>query len=734
MCHADQHKAWTDSHHDLAMQEATDETVLGDFTGATFDDHGRITTFGKKDSKFVVTTDGPDGKLREYPVAYTFGVSPLQQYLLPIDGGRLQALSIAWDSRPKEAGGQRWFHLYPDENVDHLDELHWTKPSQNWNYTCADCHSTNLQKNYDLASNTYDTKWSEINVACEACHGPGSRHVEWAQRAAASDGQYAENDQKGLEIVFDDRRGIGWEIDPKTGNGVRSAPVTTRKEIETCARCHARVTPIWDEFEYGHPILDSRLTTLLEEELYFADGQNRGEVYEYRSYLQSKMYHQGVTCSDCHDPHSLTLRGTGNSVCASCHAVERFDTPAHHFHEADSPGAQCVACHMPERTYMVIDKRRGHAIRIPRPDLSIRLGSPNACNLCHTDQTNEWADQAMAKWYGPARKAGPHYGDAIQMGREGLPGAERSLASLATMTDMPGIVRATALSLLGRFVTEDTEYAVEGGLRAGDPIVRIGAVRAARGLPGERQMRLLFPLIGDAVRAVRLEAIEVIAALPQDALTPLQRAALGRAAEEYRRSRLAAAEQPGSHVDIGNLERGLGRIDAAEAAYQTALRLDDRYAPAYVNLADLKRAGGDDKSAETILREGLVRIPRNQDLRFAMGLLRVRGGNTRQGLESLAKAVELHPDQSHYVYVYAVALDAEGRTDEALDVLRRSHERRPRERELLSGLISICHQRRRFEEALDYARRLADLVPGDAQVLQVVESLTHQLGEQSSNP
>lgn len=712
------------------MQEATDETVLGDFSGATFNDHGRTTTFGKKNGRFVVTTDGPDGQLSEFPVAYTFGVYPLQQYLLPHDGGRLQALSIAWDSRPKEAGGQRWFHLYPDENIDHLDELHWTKPSQNWNYTCADCHSTNLQKNYDLASNTYDTKWSEIDVACEACHGPGSRHVEWAQNPAATVKKYPTDNQKGLEVVFDDRRGVGWEIDARTGNGVRSRPVTTRKEIETCARCHARVTPIWDEYEYGHPILDSRLTTLLEEELYFADGQNRGEVYEYRSYLQSKMYHQGVTCSDCHDPHSLTLRGTGNSVCAMCHAVERFDTPAHHFHKPGSTGAQCVACHMPERTYMVVDKRRGHAIRIPRPDLSIRLGSPNACNLCHTDQTNEWADQAIAAWYGSQRKAGPHYGDAIQMGREGYPQAESSLASLATMADMPGIVRATALSLLGRYLSPSSQYAVVSGLRAPDPIIRIGAVRAARGLTPEEQLAYVFPLMGDSVRAVRLEAVELIAGLPHDSLDSRQRGALLKAANEYRRSRLAAAEQPGSHVEIGNLERGLGQMAAAEAAYRTAIRLDDRYPPAYVNLADLKRASGDDKSAEIILREGLAKIPGNADLYFAMGLLQIRLGNSKQGLESLARAVELSPDQSHYTYAYAVALDTDGQTDAALDLLRKAHDRRPRERELLSGLISICHQRRRIDDALDYARRLADLVPGDAQVLQVVESLSNQTRDQ----
>lgn len=728
-CHSKEFESWKGSHHDLAMQEATDQTVLGDFNHAQFESFGHVTTFDKKDGKFLVRTDGLNGEPTEYQVAYTFGVFPLQQYLLPLAGGRLQALSIAWDTRPKDSGGQRWFHLYPDEDISANDELHWTQPSQNWNYTCADCHSTNLQKNYDLKSNTYATTWSEIDVACEACHGPGSGHVEWAANPSAY--ASAKNDQKGFEVIFDDRRGVGWEIDLKTGSGVRSSPITSRKEIETCARCHARSTPIWDDFEYGHPILDSRLTTLLEENLYFADGQNRGEVYEYRSYLQSKMYHKGVTCSDCHDPHSLTLRGTGNSVCALCHSVDRFDTPKHHFHKAGSPGATCAGCHMPERTYMVIDKRRGHSIRIPRPDLSRRLGSPNACNLCHEDRTNEWAEEAIARWYGPNRNSGPHYGDAIYLGREGYPQAESGLAALATMKDAPGIVRATALSLLGRYVSDKSAYAIQLGLGDSDAIVRVGAVRGARSLPEEKQREIIFPLLNDPIRAVRMEAVEALTSIPIEAMDATRRSMIDRVAEEYRRSRLAAAEQPASHVDIGNLERGLNRMDAAESAYRMAIRLNGRYAPAYTNLADLYRVRGNDPAAEGVLREGLAKVEDDADLNHALGLLQIRAGQLEASVSTLAKAVALDPDNAHYNYVYAVALDSFNQTDRAIEVLRMASSRRPRERELLSGLISICHQHHRIAEALDYARQLAELVPGDEQILQVIESLTKQLDNPS---
>ena len=137
-CHEDEHNLWQGSHHDLAMQPATAETVLGDFSGATFEYFGTTSTFLRKNDTFHVRTDGPDGELTEYPIAYTFGLDPLQQYLIEMPGGRLQALSILWDSRAKAEGGQRWYHLYPDEPIRAGDELHWAGLNQNWNFMCAD--------------------------------------------------------------------------------------------------------------------------------------------------------------------------------------------------------------------------------------------------------------------------------------------------------------------------------------------------------------------------------------------------------------------------------------------------------------------------------------------------------------------------------------------------------------------------------------------------------------------
>ena len=370
-CHAREHAAWKGSDHDLAMQLADGKSVLGDFANAKFTYAGTTSTFSRRDGKFFVNTDGPDGKLADYEIKYAFGVRPLQQYLIELPGGRLQALGIAWDSRPKTQGGQRWFHLYPNQNIKAGDPLHWTGVQQNWNFQCAECHSTNLRKNFDAKSGTFDSKWDEINVACEACHGPGSSHVAWANKRRRLAGAPA---SKGLALALDERKGVTWMPVAETGNAKRSAPRTTTRELGMCARCHGRASRISDDYVHGKPPQDTHRLALLEDGLYWNDGQMRDEVYNWGSFAQSRMHAQGVTCSDCHEPHSLQLRAPGNGVCAQCHLPAKFDTARHTHHADGTPGAACAACHMPTTTYMGVDPRHDHSLRIPRPEVAAQAG------------------------------------------------------------------------------------------------------------------------------------------------------------------------------------------------------------------------------------------------------------------------------------------------------------------------------------------------------------------------
>jgi len=289
-CHSDQVAQWSDSHHDLAMQPANEETVRGDFDNVSLSHFGKMSFFYKEDEKFMVRTEGPEGDIRSYQIKYTFGVEPLQQYLIEFSGGRVQALSLAWDTRAKNKGGQRWFHLYPDEQIPHTDELHWTKMSQNWNSMCAECHSTHLEKNYNPLKKKFDTTWSEIDVSCEACHGPGADHVSWAKHQT---GVKAKDPTKGLVLQLDERRDINWIMNPETGTAIRSKSRDSSKEIGMCARCHARRSPISQQYVHGQPLMDHYLPRLLDEGMYYADGQIDDEVYVYGSFIQSKMHQAG---------------------------------------------------------------------------------------------------------------------------------------------------------------------------------------------------------------------------------------------------------------------------------------------------------------------------------------------------------------------------------------------------------------------------------------------------------
>ncbi len=445
-CHTAETQRWKGSHHALAMQAATPTTVLGNFADAKLDHFGVVTTFHRDGDKFMVRTDGPDGVLHDYQIAYTFGVYPLQQYLVAFPGGRYQALGIAWDSRPKEQGGQRWFHLYPDQKLSAGDPLHWTGRDQTWNYMCADCHSTNLRRNFDLATNTYATTWTDIDVSCEACHGPGSRHIAWA-KTHGSAGAYDAPDHMGLTAWLKPTDSGQWEMNPDTGIARRTAPLVSA-ELDGCAACHSRRKVIAANQPPGTPFLDANLPAYLEPGLYHADGQIDGEVYEYGSFLQSRMHAAGVTCSNCHDPHSLKLRAEGNALCAQCHMPAKFDVPSHYHHDPGSAGAQCVNCHMPTKTYMVVDARRDHSIRVPRPDLSVAIGTPNACTTCHTGRSAEWAAQAVSEWFPHGRQTLPQYGTALHAGRAGTANAEQQLDRLILDKNQPAIARGSALLLL----------------------------------------------------------------------------------------------------------------------------------------------------------------------------------------------------------------------------------------------------------------------------------------------
>jgi tetratricopeptide (TPR) repeat protein len=713
-CHAEEDELWSGSHHDLAMQEAGPGTVLGDFDDASFTYGDVTTTFATRDGRYVVRTDGADGALQDFEVAYTFGVEPLQQYLIALPGGRLQALGIAWDSRPRTDGGQLWFHLYPNEAADHRSVLHWTRFSQNWNLMCAECHSTDLRPNYDAAADRYETTWSELDVSCEACHGPGSRHVAWARAG----GSGAPEPSLGLLVDLGPGDDAVWNVDPATGLATRSVPRRSQAEVETCARCHSRRASIHED-GHGVPLLDTHQPALLLDPLYFADGQPRDEVYVYGSFLQSRMYRQGVTCSDCHNPHTLRVGGDGNARCAGCHLPARFDAPSHHRHEAGSPGASCVACHMPATTFMGVDARRDHSFRVPRPDLTASIGVPNACASCHADRTAQWASEAVTRWHGPPE---PHFAEPLTLARAGARGASAALASLAAGDAAP-IVRATAVAELRGSTDPAARGAIDAAARAEEPLLRLAAVAALESWPPAARVGALAPLLADPLRAVRIEAARSLAAVPSTMLPEARRAERDRALEEYRAAQALHADRAESHVNLGVIAAGQRNLSEAEAAFETAIARNPFFVPAYVNLAEVYRIQARDEDAARLLADAIERVPDAADLHHALGLVRVRQGRRDAALGSLRRAAALAPGEPRYAYVLGVALNSDGQREAALAELRRAHEVRPSDRDVLLALATISRDSGALAESIVYARELVALSPEEPEARQLLSEL-----------
>jgi len=730
-CHESQAKEWRASDHARAMDVASETTILGDFSGATFTRAGITSSFFRRDGRFFVRTDGPDGTLHDYEIKYTFGYRPLQQYLVEFPGGRLQCLSIAWDTRPTAQGGQRWFHLYPRERVTHVDPLHWTGPNQNWNYMCADCHSTNVRRNYDLASNAYKTTWSEINVSCETCHGPGSAHVVWAEdrqrrglkgRDATSMGLLVQ----GLRAM--DYSGFGLGDATRVAARLADRP-RQRAEIQACAPCHARRGPITDVPDFGRTFLDSYRPALLTDGLYHPDGQMLEEVYEYASFTQSKMYRAGVTCSDCHNAHSLKQRGTGNNVCLHCHLPLNYDTPAHHHHKPGTDGALCRSCHMRTTTYMVVDPRYDHSMRVPRVDYSIKYGIPNACTTpCHEAKSLAWANQAIVRWYGPRRARGNDYVMALDAARRDLPGAEQALRAAVLDQQFPPIARATAVEALGNLLSPASMDALHAGLSDPDAIVRAAAARVLEHAPAADRWRLGSRLLTDPVRLVRAWAAFSLAGTHPTMLSAPESEELARGVREAIALELAVAERPEAHLNLGLLHMRQGLASEAEAELNVALRLDPRNVPALVNLADLCRATGREGEAEEHLKAALGIEPKAADVVHALGLLYVRTQRHVEALASLKRAYDLRPADRRYGYVYAVALDSRGGTADAVRVLTAVQRARPADRDVLAALAAFEAKLGHWAAASAWAQKLVDLRPEDAEARALLARIDREGG------
>lgn len=714
-CHAEQARDWKESDHDWAMREAKEGNVLGNFAGVSFSDAGLTTRFFRKDGQYFVNTEGADGKPADFRILYTFGYRPLQQYLVAFPGGRLQALTVAWDSRPASAGGQRWFSLYPGQRFAPTDALHWTGRYQNWNAMCADCHSTNLLKNYDEQHDSFASTWHEQNVGCQSCHGPAQAHVDWASQADKT--KTAAPRPMGLAVDFQ-------ALDAKA-------------LVEQCAYCHSRRQSLGHGAQPGHPLLDSALPASLRPDLYHADGQIQGEVYEYGSFTQSKMYAAGVACTDCHNPHSTRLKIEGNGLCQQCHneqpparlpslQAKNYDSPEHHHHQSESAGAQCVNCHMPQTTYMQVDPRRDHSLRIPRPDLAEKAASPDACTRCHTGKSPAWAVKAIDGWFANPKRP-PHYGELLHALEQGRGDALAPLTALIEDLGKPAIVRASAAERLAQQGAPALPT-LQKALSDDSALVRAYAIVGFSSLPPVQRVQRLLPLLDDSTPVVRDEALRALAGIPLIALPESRRATFQQQLDDYERRLRANADLPGNRLNLAVLlERTERQLEAMEQ-YRRALKLDPYFSPARVNLVTLANASLRQDEAEQTLREGLALhdVPQADrgNLAYMLALLLVERTQPVEAVSWLEAAAEALPTNPRIRYNQGLLLLQLQQREQARQALEAGLAQAPVDADLLYALIYLHGSGGEREAAVRYWHRLQKAAPADPRL----EPLRGQLG------
>lgn len=722
-CHLKEYSDWQGSDHDNAMDVATPESVKGDFNDVIFRSaNGTESSFYKRDGKYFVKTPGPGGEIAEFQITHTFGIRPLQQYLVPFDSGRLQCLPIAWDTERK-----RWFSLpdsiYKDENLTSDNWLYWTNNGQNWNGMCADCHTTNLKKGYNVHTHIFTTSWSDIDVNCEACHGPGSKHILWAN----------------LPVMNRPEGDMGLVV--QTGN------ITPQELVNQCARCHARRS-VQDDFDpemYHQDVMNYMIPQLPVPSVYFADGQILDEDYVYASFTQSYMYHQDVSCKDCHNVHSLefVLPPENNALCLQCHRADEYDTYNHYFHkkagESGSPlrlktpwqgkntiavgeGSLCINCHMPGRYYMGVDFRRDHSFRVPRPDLTIKYGTPNACNDCHTDQTPQWADRYIKEWYGPRRKY--HYSETFLKAVNRDTTAIPQLIHLSVDPLYPFTVRATSVYHLGSDTAEKSIQTIVQALSDPESLIRLTAIDALPVENPEQFVATLAPLLKDPVRTVRSRAAFRLSPFHEQIRSMHFTDDFEKAINDYRLSMEYMGDFASSRHNLGVMYGNMGDYASAIQNYREALRIDNLFYPSMLNLALIYNRQGKNDAAEKLLRRVLSLHPEVGETYYYLGLLLAENKDDRGALEFLMQASQKMPENTRILYNIALLYQQMHNPQKAEDYFIKCLKKDPANYDYLYATGVFYLNRGRIAEAEKTAEKMNQLFPGNQNVQNLLRAIS----------
>ncbi|SMO65587.1 Cytochrome c554 and c-prime [Saccharicrinis carchari] len=699
-CHLNEYNQWVGSDHDLAMQYANDSTVLGNFNDQTIEYNGMTHRFYTRDGLFFVETDGESGKLEEFQIKYTFGYYPLQQYLVEFDRGRLQTLPLTWNSKDSV-----WYHMaeaiYTDQMIESDNWLHWTNQAQNWNGMCADCHSTNLVKGYDAENDSYRTTWSEINVSCEACHGPASKHLEWAAKA-----DYARDEHNNYGLT------------------VKTSGIDNKEYVDLCVRCHARRGSVSD-FNHSSDIYNHTIPNLPIGESYHIDGQILDEDYVYGSFTQSKMYMRDVACNDCHNVHSTKRLFEDNRLCTQCHRADDYDTYNHHFHKSAGEageaviaddgvrfevgeGTRCINCHMPAQFYMGVDYRNDHSLRVPRPDLTQTLGTPNACNQCHADKSTQWAIDYVNKWHGIGRPA--QYGTTFKEAQTGSAEGFEQLVHIYNDEVYPEIIRATAIHLLGQHYQARGKDILLEALHNFNGHIRYNALQNLM-VDDQKSLDAVLSMLSDQTAAIRIESASKLNAVPAGQIPAQYKEPLEKAKKEYLETLKYNADFPTGKFNLANFYYNQKQLDKAEEFYKKALEQDKELHAIKINLALLYNSKGEYQKTELLLKDYLKYMPEDGNTLFTYALFLSERQRYDESMEYLLKAARYAPGNARVMYNIAMMYDFQNNRKDAETYLKKALDIHPNELSYYMALLNLYVKYQQVHKSRKIAKEILNKFP-----------------------
>ena len=687
-CHAVEFDKWIKSNHGMAERVPRDDMDRAAFDPPRSFTHGTQTTEVRKTGDaFEVVTLGFGFKRDAYPVRRVIGNDPLRQFLVEGQNGRLHTLEACFDPHKGD-----WFNVYGNEDRKPGEWGHWTGRGMVWNQMCASCHNTRVRKNYDAPTDTYHTTMAEMTVSCESCHGGMKSHVDWQEK-------YKGTGQK----------------DP--------TPVkfTRDQVIDTCAPCHARRGELTGDFKPGDLFADHYSLTIVDNtDIYYPDGQIRDEDYEFGSFHSSRMFHAGVRCVDCHDPHAAKPMLPGNTLCMKCHTAGGFPNApvivqdAHTFHKADSTGSQCVNCHMPQTVYMQRHSRHDHGFTIPDPLLTKQFGIPNACNRCHQDKDADWALAAVEKTHGDKMNRRTRTrAQTFAKAKQGDASARDELLAILDSDEIPHW-KSSAILLLERWINEPmVSNAVAPFLEHADPLVRASAARVIEGTPVAVR-DALKSLLDDPVRSVRTAAawtlrehLDLESVAGQDLLNMMN----------------MSADQPSGQMQLGQFSFARGNLPDAVKHMETAIRWDPNSPPFHHDLAMMYSMAGNTAQAIEKLQDAIKLAPNEADYHYKLGLAFSEAHDIPKATAALEAAVKANPRFARAWYNLGLARNSLGKTGEAIDALVKGEQADPTDAGIPYARATILARLGRKDEAIAATQRALQIRPDDPEARQLMGML-----------